>query len=81
MSTNDYRESVQARLEDLTVINAKQSSELTQIKESVGEIKNLVKEQNGRVRTLERETSGIKAIGSVMSIVFAGFIGWLFKIR
>lgn len=81
MSVNDYRESVQARLEELTVMSAKQNSELSQIKESVDEIKTLVKEQNGRVRVLEKETSGIKAIGSVLSIVFAGFISWLFKMK
>ena len=81
MTLEDYREGVQSRLEELSVINAKQSGELTQIKESVNEIKLLVKEQNGRVRILEKETSGMKAMGSVLSIVFAGFISWLFKMK
>lgn len=81
MTLEDYREGVQSRLEELSVMNAKQSSELMQIKESVEEIKLLVKEQNGRVRALERETSGIKAVGSVLSVVFVGFISWLFKMK
>ena len=37
--------------------------------------------QNGRVRKLEGGMSAIKAIGSVVSIVFGGFIAYLFKGR
>jgi hypothetical protein len=37
--------------------------------------------QNGRVRKLEGSMASIKGIGSVISIVFAGFISYLFKGR
>ena len=47
-----WRINVDSRLEELTVINAKQSSEVSHIKETTDEIKSLVKEQNGRVRAL-----------------------------
>ena len=60
---------------------AKQSSELFHIKESVDEIKAMVKEQNGRVRKLEQQTSAIKAIGSSVAVVFSAVIGWLFNTR
>ena len=76
-----WRVGVDSRLEELTVMGAKQNSELAQIKESVDEIKGLVKEQNGRVRVLEQQTSAIKAVGSAIAVIFSGFIGWLFNIR
>jgi|TARA_R110000765_G_scaffold13421_1_gene40219 hypothetical protein len=78
---DDWRAFSQSRLEELTVMNAKQSGEISHIKEAVDEIRSLVKEQNGRVRTLEQQTSAIKATGSVIAVVFSGFIGWLFNIR
>jgi len=37
--------------------------------------------QNGRVRALEGSMASIKGVGSVVSIVFAGFISYLFKGR
>ena len=72
---------MEKRLEELSIVNAKQSSELTHIKESVDEIKSMVKEQNGRVRSLEQQTSAMKAIGSVVITVFSGIIGWIFQTR
>jgi hypothetical protein len=75
---DDWRQGVDSRLEELTLINAKQSSELIHIKLSVDEIKSIVKEQNGRVRKLEQQTSAIKAIGSAFAIVFSALIGWMF---
>jgi uncharacterized coiled-coil protein SlyX len=78
---DEWREIVEKRLEELSIVNAKQSSELTHIKESVDEIKSMVKEQNGRVRSLEQQTSAIKAIGSVVITVFSGIIGWIFQTR
>ena len=38
-----------------------------------------VQMQNGRVRALEGSMASIKGVGSVVSIVFAGFISYLFK--
>jgi len=74
----DYRAGVQSRLEELTLMNAKQSSDMHYVKESLDEVKTLIKEQNGRVRELEGGMSGIKAIGGMLSVVFSSLFGYLF---
>ena len=74
-----WRLNVDSRLEELTIMNAKQSSQVTHIKETTDEIKSLVKEQNGRVRTLESSVSKIQGIGSMFVVVFGSLISWLFK--
>jgi hypothetical protein len=74
----NYRTGVQSRLEELTLMNAKQSSDMHYVKESLDEVKTLIKEQNGRVRELEGGMSGIKAIGGMLSVVFSGLFGYLF---
>ena len=76
-----YRDCVQSRLEELTINQASQSSNITHIKESVDRLEIMVKEQNGRVRRNEQFLSAISAVGGVISIVFTGFIVWLFKGR
>ena len=76
-----YRDCVQSRLEELTVNQASQSSDITHIKESVDRLEVLVKEQNGRVRKNEQFLSAISAVGGVISIVFTGFIAWLFRMK
>jgi len=76
-----WRQGMESRLEKLTIVNTKQSSELSHIKESVEEIKTMVKEQNGRVRTLEKQTSALQSAGSVITVIIGGFIGWLFNAR
>ena len=76
-----YRDCVQSRLEELTINQASQSSNITHIKESVDRLEIMVKEQNGRVRKNEQFLSAISAVGGVISIVFTGFIAWLFKER
>ena len=76
---DNWRVVAQSRLEELTVINAKQSGEITHIKETVDEIKNLVKEQNGRVRALESSVSSIQSVGSFIALVFGSLIGWMYK--
>ena len=76
---DNWREVSQIRLEELTVVNAKQSSEISHIKETVDEIKTLVKEQNGRVRTLESSVSSIQSVGSFLAVVMGSLIGWLYK--
>jgi hypothetical protein len=78
-NVNDYRDRMDSRLEELTVMNAKQNSDITHIKDSVDEIKTLIKEQNGRVRNLEISMSGIKAIGTTVSVVLSSLVGYLFK--
>jgi|TARA_R100001143_G_scaffold60357_1_gene59787 uncharacterized membrane protein len=74
-----YRTDIHSRLEELTVMGAKQNSDLFHIKESVDEVKVLVKEQNGRVRVLESSVSRMQGIGSMVTVVFGSLIGWLFK--
>ena len=74
-----YRDCVQNRLEELTINQASQSSDITHIKESVDRLEVLVKEQNGRIRKNENLLSAVSAIGGVLSVVFGGFIAWLFK--
>ena len=74
-----WRLNVDSRLEELTVMNAKQSSEVSHIKETTDEIKSLVKEQNGRVRALESSVSRIQGVGSMFVVVFGSLISWLFK--
>ena len=75
---DDWRVNMQSRLEELTVLNAKQSSDMHYVKESLDEVKTLIKEQNGRVRELEGGMSGVKAIGGVLSAVFSGLFGYMF---
>ena len=70
---------VQSRLEELTVNQASQTSNITHIKESVDRLEIMVKEQNGRIRKNENLLSAVSAIGGVLSVVFGGFIAWLFK--
>ena len=74
----DYRTGVQSRLEELTLMNAKQSSDMHYVKESLDEVKTLIKEQNGRIRELEGGMAGVKAIGGMLSAVFSGLFGYLF---
>ena len=76
---DNWRTDTQARLEELNVMSAKQSGEITHIKQTVDEIKVLVKEQNGRVRTLESSVSSIQSVGAFVALVFGSLIGWLYK--
>jgi hypothetical protein len=78
---DNWRNGVESRLEELTVMSAKQNSDIHYIKESVDEIKELVKAQNGRVRTNESAIARIQGVGGIIAIVFSGFLGWLFKMK
>ena len=73
-----YRSGVQSRLEELTLMSAKQGSDIHHIKDSLDEVKVLIKEQNGRVRVLENGMSGINAIGAMLSVIFSSLFGYLF---
>ena len=73
-----YRSGVQSRLEELTLMRAKQGSDIHHIKDSLDEVKVLIKEQNGRVRVLKNGMSGIKAIGAMLSVIFSSLFGYLF---
>jgi len=68
----------QNRLEELTLINAKQSSDMHYVKESLDEVKVLLKEQNGRVRSVEGDVSAFKAIGAIISVMFSSLFAYLF---
>ena len=73
-----YRSGVQSRLEELTLMSAKQGSNIHHIKDSLDEVKVLIKEQNGRVRVLESSMSGVRAIGAMLSVIFSSLFGYLF---
>ena len=75
---DSYRLIVQTRLEDLSILNAKHNQDMMHVKESIDDIKVLLKEQNGRVRKLEGNMSGIKAIGITIATVFSSLFGYLF---
>ena len=75
---DNYRLIVQTRLEELSILNAKHNHDMMHVKESIDDIKVLLKEQNGRVRELEGNMSGIKAIGAMIATVFSSLFGYLF---
>ena len=54
---------------------------LTSVHKEAKDTKLEVQMQNGRVRRLEGGMAAIQGIGSVISIVFGGFIAYLFKGR
>ena len=37
--------------------------------------------QNGRLRKVEQQNSAIKAMGSIVTVVFSAVVGWLFKVK
>ena len=78
-AVDSYRELLQSRLEELTLMNAQQNSDIHYVKDTVDEIKILLKEQNGRVRSNEKMLSAISAIGGVLAFVFSGAVAWLFR--
>ena len=73
-----YRSGIQSRLEELTLMSAKQGSDINHIKDSLDEVKVLIKEQNGRVRVLESSMSGVRAIGAMLSVIFSSLFCYLF---
>jgi hypothetical protein len=75
---DSYRVIVQSRLEELTLMNAKQSSDMHYVKESLEEVKVILKEQNGRVRSVEGDMSAFKAIGAMISVMFSSLFAYLF---
>ena len=75
---DSYRVIVQSRLEELTLMNAKQSSDMHYVKESLEEVKVIQKEQNGRVRSVEGDMSAFKAIGAMISVMFSSLFAYLF---
>ncbi len=74
-----YRGHVQQKLEEISLNHVAQTADIAYIKETVDDVKVLLKEQNARIRTNESAISKIQGIGSVLSLIFGGFIAWLFK--
>ena len=71
---DEYRIDVVDRL-------ARIESTLSSIHKEARDTKLEIQMQNGRVRRLEGGMAAIQGIGSVISIVFGGFIAYLFKGR
>ena len=69
---DEYRLDVVDRL-------ARIESKMEAIHKEATDTKLEVQMQNGRVRNLEGSMASIKGVGAVVSIVFAGFISYLFK--
>tara|TARA_Y100001938_G_scaffold151156_1_gene246645 strand:+ start:4536 stop:4796 length:261 start_codon:yes stop_codon:yes gene_type:complete len=67
-----YREEVITSLTALKVDNRN-------IKQTLIELRSLLREQNGRVRQNETAIGWMKGIMSVAFAVFSGFIAWLFN--
>ena len=71
---DEYRIDVVDRL-------ARIESTLSSVHKEARDTKLEIQMQNGRVRRLEGGMAAIQGIGSVISIVFGGFIAYLFKGR
>jgi DNA repair exonuclease SbcCD ATPase subunit len=78
-AVDNYRELLQSRLEELTVMNAQQNSELSHIVETLDKIDHNLEKQNNRIRKNENTLTSIKTVGGIVSVVFSGFIGWLWR--
>ena len=66
---------------DIVVRLARIESTLASVHRDSHDTKLEIQMQNGRVRKLEGGMAAIQGIGSVVSIVFGGFIAYLFKGR
>tara|TARA_R100001377_G_C3191693_1_gene110866 strand:+ start:999 stop:1238 length:240 start_codon:yes stop_codon:yes gene_type:complete len=71
---NEYRLDIVDRL-------ARIEATMQQIHKEATETKQAIHLQNGRVRALEGGMATIKGVGSILSILFTGFIAYLFKGR
>ena len=80
-AVDEYRGKVDSRLEELTVINVKHSSDLGHITVVLDKIENHLNTQNNRIRVIEKQSSRQDGIMGVMGVVFATLIGWLFKTK
>ena len=49
------------------------------VKETLIELRSLLREQNGRIRKNEKAIARIFGIGSTIMAVFSGIIAWLFN--
>jgi len=64
---------------DIQTRAAAQASDISHIRETVDEVKVLIKEQNSRIRRNETAIGRIQGVGTALAVVFSGLIGWIFK--
>jgi hypothetical protein len=55
--------------------------ELKYIRKTVAKNESSLEKLNGRVRQNEQGLERLKGITSVVGVVFAGFVAWLFKMK
>ena len=67
-----YREHI---VTSLTILK----SDVRNTKETLIDLRSLLREQNGRVRKNEKSIARIFGIGSTVMAVFSGIIAWLFN--
>ena len=67
-----YREHI---VTSLTILKA----DVRNTKETLIDLRSLLREQNGRVRKNEKSIARIFGIGSTVMAVFSGIIAWLFN--
>ena len=67
-----YREHI---VTSLTILKA----DVRNTKETLIDLRSLLREQNGRVRKNEKSIARIFGIGSTVMAVFSGIISWLFN--
>ena len=67
-----YREHI---VTSLTILKA----DVRNTKETLIDLRTLLREQNGRVRKNEKSIARIFGIGSTVMAVFSGIIAWLFN--
>ena len=70
--TEQYRIEIVERL-------ARIESTLESVHKEATDTKLEIQMQNGRVRRLEGNMATIQGVGSVLSVIFGGFIAYLFK--
>ena len=65
--------------EDVITALAVLKADNRNMKETLIELRSLLREQNGRVRKAETAIGWMQGIASVAFAVFSGFIAWLFN--
>ena len=69
---DEYRQEVVATLAALKV-------DVRNTKETLIELRSLLREQNGRVRKNEETLGWIKGIGTIVMVTYSALIAWLFN--
>ena len=72
INLTEYREEVVAKLAALT-------ADARNTKESLNEVKSLLREQNGRIGKNEAALGWVKGIGTVLIGTYSTLLAWLFN--